>query len=56
MNNAKQFFRAGDRAASALRAVRLTPNFVATAEGSVLIEVGNTRVLCNATVEQGVPG
>lgn len=55
MNNSKQFFRAGDRAASALRPVRLTPNFVAMAEGSVLIEVGNTRVLCNATVEQGVP-
>jgi ribonuclease PH len=35
--------------------VRLTPGFVATAEGSVLIEIGSTRVLCNATVEQGVP-
>ena len=32
-----------------------TPGYVATAEGSVLIEVGNTRVLCNATVDQGVP-
>ncbi len=29
---------------------------MATAEGSVLIEVGNTRVLCNATVETSVPG
>ena len=36
--------------------MRLTPGFVATAEGSVLIEVGHTRVLCNATVENGVPG
>jgi ribonuclease PH len=35
--------------------VKLTPGYVATAEGSILIEVGNTRVLCNATVEQGVP-
>lgn len=52
---AKEFFRAGERAADAMRAVRLTPNYVATAEGSVLIEVGNTRVLCNASVEQGVP-
>lgn len=34
----------------------MTPNFVATAEGSVLIEAGNTRVLCNATIETGVPG
>lgn len=48
-------FRPDHRAADQLRPVRLTPNFVATAEGSVLIEAGNTRVLCNATVEQGVP-
>jgi ribonuclease PH len=55
MASSINFFRAGDRAPSALRSIRLTPNYVAMAEGSVLIEVGNTRVLCNATVEQGVP-
>ena len=55
MTKSKEFFRAEGRAASALRPVRLTPNYVAMAEGSVLIEIGNTRVLCNATVEQGVP-
>lgn len=49
------FFRAQGRTSSQLRAVRLTPGYVATAEGSVLIELGNTRVLCNATVDQGVP-
>ncbi|SEB45557.1 ribonuclease PH [Terriglobus roseus] len=49
-------FRSGDRKANSLRPTRLIPNFVATAEGSVLIEVGNTRVLCNATVESSVPG
>jgi ribonuclease PH len=49
-------FRPDNRPADALRPIRLTPNFVATAEGSVLIESGNTRVLCNATIEQGVPG
>ena len=49
-------FRPGNRSASDLRATRLTPGFSAMPEGSVLIEVGNTRVLCNATVEQGVPG
>jgi len=49
-------FRSGGRAATALRPTRLVPNFVATAEGSVLIEAGNTRVLCNATVEPSVPG
>ena len=32
------------------------PGFVQTAEGSVLISLGNTRVLTNATIEQGVPG
>ena len=52
---ASTFFRAAGRAPSQLRPVRLTTGYVATAEGSVLIEVGNTRVLCNATVDQGVP-
>src|SRR5271157_4509904 len=51
----QKFFRAEGRTSSQLRTVRLTPGYVATAEGSVLIELGNTRVLCNATVEQGVP-
>jgi len=50
------FFRAEGRAATQMRPVRLTPGYVQVAEGSVLIEVGHTRVLCNATVEQGVPG
>jgi ribonuclease PH len=49
-------FRPDGRAADALRTIRLTPGFVATAEGSVLIECGHTRVLCNATIESGVPG
>jgi ribonuclease PH len=49
------FFRSEGRTPSQLRPIRLTPGYVATAEGSVLIEIGNTRVLCNATVEQGVP-
>jgi ribonuclease PH len=48
-------FRPGGRAADALRSTRLTPGYVAMPEGSVLIECGNTRVLCNATIEQGVP-
>lgn len=49
-------FRPGHRSADALRSVRITPGYVSTPEGSVLIESGNTRVLCNATIEQGVPG
>jgi ribonuclease PH len=53
---ALELFRSNGRAANAARPLRLTPGFVATAEGSVLIEVGHTRVLCNATIEPGVPG
>jgi ribonuclease PH len=51
-----QLFRPDHRAADALRPIRITPHYVSMAEGSVLIEAGNTRVLCNATIEQGVPG
>lgn len=51
-----QIFRGDGRAPDALRPVKITPDYVMTAEGSVLIEVGHTRVLCNATIEQGVPG
>lgn len=50
------YFRSNNRAVDQLRALRLTCDFVATAEGSVLIELGHTRVLCNATVEPTVPG
>ena len=49
------FFRAENRAPSQMRPARLTPGYVQVPEGSVLIEIGHTRVLCNATVEQGVP-
>jgi ribonuclease PH len=38
-----------------LRPTRITPNFLVTAEGSALIETGNTRVLCTATLEDTVP-
>jgi len=38
-----------------LRPVMITPHYTAYAEGSALIEVGLTRVLCNVTVEDGVP-
>src|SRR4030081_846098 len=51
-----QLFRPDNRAADALRPIRIAPHYVAMAEVSVLIESGNTRVLCNATIEQGVPG
>ncbi|MBC8404615.1 MAG: ribonuclease PH [Planctomycetes bacterium] len=38
-----------------LRPTRITRNFIDTAEGAVLIEVGHTRVLCTVSVTQGVP-
>ena len=38
-----------------LRPVKITPNFTKFAEGSCLIEMGNTVVLCNASVEDKVP-
>jgi ribonuclease PH len=52
---ADTFFRSEGRSPSQMRPVRLTPGYVQVPEGSILIEVGHTRVLCNATVEQGVP-
>jgi ribonuclease PH len=48
--------RRNDRAADALRAVRFTRHYTRHAEGSVLIEFGDTRVLCTASIEEGVPG
>jgi ribonuclease PH len=38
-----------------MRPIRITPGFISTAEGSVLIEVGRTRVICTASVEDVVP-
>lgn len=49
-------FRPDSRRADQLRPTRLTPDYVSTPEGSILIECGNTRVLCNASIENGVPG
>ncbi len=39
-----------------IRKVKITRNYVNQAEGSVLIEVGDTRVICTASVEDKVPG
>lgn len=47
--------RIDGRAPGQLRPVRLTVNYLDYAEGSVLIETGNTRVLCAASVEERVP-
>jgi ribonuclease PH len=49
------FIRTDGRAHDELRAVRITPGFLANAEGSALIEMGNTRVICAASVEDKLP-
>ena len=49
------YLRSGQRAAHQLRPVRITRHYTMHAEGSVLIEFGNTRVLCTASVEERVP-
>jgi ribonuclease PH len=47
--------RQHDRAPHELRPTTITPNYLLHAEGSVLIEVGRTRVICAASVEERVP-
>jgi len=47
--------RPGGRAADQLRQVRITRNYTKHAEGSVLIECGDTRVLCTASLQDKVP-
>src|SRR6266567_865597 len=49
------FIRTDNRAPDELRPVRITPGFLANAEGSALIEMGNTRVVCAASVEDKLP-
>lgn len=52
MNNR---LRSGGRGTDALRTVRITPSFQKFPAGSALIECGNTRVICAASVEERVP-
>ncbi|HEX8141186.1 MAG TPA: ribonuclease PH [Pyrinomonadaceae bacterium] len=49
------FVRTDGRAHEELRPVRITPDFLPNAEGSALIEMGQTRVICAASVEERVP-
>lgn len=49
------FYRSDNRAPDQMRPVKITPNFISTAEGSALIEVGNTRVICTASIDEAVP-
>ena len=49
-------YRSDNRTPEQMRPVNLIPDFISSAEGSVLIEVGNTRVICTASVDEAVPG
>jgi ribonuclease PH len=49
------FVRTDGRAANELRPVKITPGFLPYAEGSVLIEMGETRVICSASVDERLP-
>lgn len=51
-----QFLRPSGRAAQALRPTLINRHFTKHAEGSVLIEFGDTRVICTASIEDKVPG
>jgi ribonuclease PH len=48
--------RTDGRKPDQMRPVKVTTDYLLTAEGSALIEVGNTRVLCAASIEESVPG
>ncbi|EKE17311.1 MAG: hypothetical protein ACD_10C00506G0001, partial [uncultured bacterium] len=47
--------RPSQRHSDQLRLIRLTRNFTRHAEGSVLVEMGDTQVLCTASIEENVP-
>lgn len=47
--------RIDNRAYNQLRPIRMTPHFISSADGSILIEMGKTRVICNATLLPEVP-
>jgi ribonuclease PH len=48
-------YRSDNRTLEQMRPVNIVPDFISTAEGSALIELGNTRVICTASVEESVP-
>jgi len=48
-------YRSDNRSPDQMRPVNIVPDFISTAEGSCLIELGNTRVICTATIEDTVP-
>ena len=49
-------FRSGNRTPSQSRPVRITPHYLKNPLGSSLIEIGETKVICSVSIEDGVPG
>lgn len=50
-----KLLRSGQRSATELRPVEIIPQYITSAEGSALIRLGETQVICTASVEDGVP-
>ena len=50
-----KLMRAGQRASAELRPVEIVPYFISSAEGSALIRLGETQVICTASIDDGVP-
>ena len=55
LQSALMHYRSDNRTPEQLRPVNIVRDFITTAEGAVLIEVGNTRVICTASIEETVP-
>src|ERR1700689_3879196 len=55
MEEKRRSMRGDGRSTDQMRELKITPDFISQAEGSVLIELGKTRVICTATVDDGVP-
>src|SRR5215467_1129404 len=55
MSNATELLRVDGRRKDQIRPVKVTRNYIKHAEGSVLIEMGDTKVICTASIEEKVP-
>jgi ribonuclease PH len=50
-----KLMRAGQRSSNQMRRIEIIPQFISSAEGSALIRLGETQVICTASIEDGVP-
>lgn len=50
-----KLIRAGQRGSAELRPIEIVPHFISSAEGSALIRLGETQVICTASIDEGVP-